>query len=361
MSMTTSTIDLTEGSRMRRFWLVVAGWTAVSVIYALVLRAQEGLPLIYGLPSGIYHHYVLGALVWMVCSIDARFELWKYTAPKVVGLHLGLGLLALSLHFLLEIGYQRFMVGEAYWEIVYHDTWMFQLLSVAMTYAAGVGLGLSVQAFDRDQERQRRDVQLQVAARETELAVIKAQLQPHFLLNSLNSILALIKHDAAEAEHMVTRLASLLHSVFDRLDQELVPLGPELDMVRDYLEIERIRFPDRLRFSVDGDDAVRCLQVPPLLLQPIVENAVKHGVAPHARPGEVCVHACRVGDRIHIAITDTGEGVSGVHVPGSGRGVELTARRLEAQYGEGMAAMRTEGTARGFTVTLDLPVIADAR
>ena len=355
------TIDLTERSPRARIWLVVAGWTVVAIVMALILRTQEHLPLAAGLLSSIYYYYLLGGLVWLMCRVDARFGLWKRAPLKACSIHVVLGVLGLAVWSLLQVALMRLSVGSNYWTNVYAGTWMYQLLSAAMTYAAGLGLGLAIQASDREKERQRREAQLEAAAREAEIAVIKSQLQPHFLLNSLNSILVLMKHDVAEAEQMVTRLASLLHSVFDRLDEPLVPLGPELEMIRNYLEIEQIRFQDRLRFTIHADDDAATVSVPPLLLQPIVENAVKHGVAPHARPGEICIKAHRADLRLQIAVTDTGDGPAHAGRQGTGRGLELTERRLDAVYGEGRAAMRMERSPGGFTVTLDLPVSADVR
>jgi LytS/YehU family sensor histidine kinase len=251
-------------------------------------------------------------------------------AVKSDGVHVTLGVTALAFWAATQVSLMRLFVGPSFWRLVYEDTWMFQLLVAGTTYAAGVGLGLIFQGFEREQLRRQREGQLEVAAREAELQAIKAQLQPHFLLNSLNSVLALIRHDPAAAEQMLARLASLLHAVFDRLDQQLVPLAPELDMVRDYLEVERMRFEDRLRFDIRLDSNAGAVLVPPLLLQPLVENAVKHGIEPHTRPGTIMIDAWLANGRLQIAIADTGEGPDGATAAGTGRGIELTQRRLDS-------------------------------
>ena len=140
---------------------------------------------------------------------------------------------------------------------------MLQLLSAGFLYAAAVGLGVIVQGFDRERLRQQREAELELVARDAELTAIKSPLQPHFLLNSLNSILALVEHDSAQAKAMRERWASRLQSVFDRLDEPLIPLHRELDTMRDYLEIERVRFKDRLRFASEADGEARRVPVPP--------------------------------------------------------------------------------------------------
>ncbi len=212
-----------------------------------------------------------------------------------------------------------------------------------------------VESFDREQLRRQREAELELLARDAELTAIKSQLQPHFVLNSLNSILALVAHDPTRAKAMLERLASFLQSVFDRLDEPLVLLERELDTVRDYLKIEQVRFGDRLRFAIDVDGATEQVAVPPFLLQPLVENAVKHGIQPYSRQGEVRVTARRRGARVHVAVSDTGGGPK-VSRGTNGRGIDLTRRRLRATYGDDGALLsmsREEGG--GFAVSLDLP------
>jgi hypothetical protein len=348
------TIDLTERSGPTRVWLVVAGWTAVAAIGALILRAQVNIPLGSGFIGALINYYTVGLLVWIVCRANVRYDWWQTPPARAVLIHTCIGLVALAIWSVLQLGMMRLSVGTNFWELVYEGTWMFQLMSAAMSYAAGLGLGLMLQALDRERQRQQREAELEMAAREAELMAIKAQLQPHFLLNSLNSILALIKHDASQAQHMVTRLAALLHSVFDRLDERLVPLTPELEMIRNYLEIEQIRFQDRLRFTIEVDDEAGTVLVPPLLLQPLVENAMRHGIEPHARPGEIRVTAVLSGTRLQITVSDSGQPSSG-STTGTGRGLDLTRRRLDAVYGDCGATLRLDYQPNGVSVRLDLP------
>jgi LytS/YehU family sensor histidine kinase len=125
-------------------------------------------------------------------------------------------------------------------------------------------------------------------------------------------------------------------------------------MVRDYLEVERMRFDDRLRFEIRLDANAGAVLVPPLLLQPLVENAVKHGIEPHTRPGTITIDARLTNGRLQIAIADTDEGPDGATTVGTGRGIELTRRRLDSLYGKD-AELRMERGSPGFRVSLDLP------
>lgn len=352
-------VDLSDRRRPNRIWLAAGAWTAVVSIIALILRVEDGLPLVWGIPSMSVWYYTLGTLVWVACSLDVRFELSRRTLTRALVGHVAIGLIALVVWLAVIVAFSRVTVGPNYWQVVFGDWWMFQLMTTAMLYAAGVGIGLTVQSSDREREREQREARLQVLAREAELTAIKAQLQPHFLLNSLNSILALIDHDSGEARRMLTRLASLLHAVFDRLNEPLVPLERELETIRDYLEIERIRFGDRMTFSIEAEGTAGLVPVPPFLLQPIVENAVKHGIEPHGRPGIVRVLGRLEGCRLYLSVADTGVGGNGAERSTLGRGLALTRGRLHAIYGTDRATMRTERNADGFTVTLELPVAPD--
>jgi hypothetical protein len=354
----TEPIDLTEPTRPNRAWLAVAGWLAVAAVFASILRTQERLPLPNALAGAFMYFSVLGVLVWLACQADARFGLWRQSPLNAISVHVAVGVTALSIWAATQVGLMRLFVGPDFWRLVYDDTWMFQLLTAGTMYAAGVGLGLTFQGFERERIREQREGQLEVVAREAELQAVKAQLQPHFLLNSLNSVLALIRHDPPAAEQMLGRLASLLHGVLDRLDQHFVPLAPELDMVHDYLEVERMRFDDRLRFDIRLDSNAGGVLVPPLLLQPLVENAVKHGIEPYMHYGTITIDARLADGRLHIAIADTGDGTDRATTTGTGRGIELTRRRLDSVYGK-HAELRMERVSSGFLVSLDLPARVD--
>ena len=348
-------IDPSGPRKRHRVWLVVAGWTTAVVIEAVALDASAAAPFEHGFPNLIFSHTVLGLLVWQVCRAHAHLELWKRRPLHAVSVHTTVGVGAVAIWGAAEATFMRLRYGENFWQLVYADSWTLQLLVVVLLYTAAVGLGVIVQSFDREQLRQQREAELELVARDAELTAIKSQLQPHFLLNSLNSILALVAHDPPRAKAMLERLASFLQSGFDRLDEPLVLLHRELDTVRDYLKIEQVRFEDRLRFTIEADGETEQVTVPPFLLQPLVENAVKHGIQPHTQPGEVRVTAHRQGARVHVAVSDTGSGPSASHGT-SGRGLDLTRRRLRATYGDDGASMiMSREESGGFTVSLDLP------
>src|SRR4029077_3465440 len=145
-------------------------------------------------------------------------------------------------------------------------------------------------------------------AAEAQLASIESRVQPHFLFNTLNSIAALTHDDPAGAERMTGQLASLLRSSLDSTATPLVPLDQELQVVRAYLDIERVRFGDRLRYTVDLGDGTAPLPVPRMALQTLVENSVKYAVSPRREGGSICLRARTRDGRATIMVEDDGPG-----------------------------------------------------
>jgi LytS/YehU family sensor histidine kinase len=187
--------------------------------------------------------------------------------------------------------------------------------------------------------------QLRTRVVSTELDALQARINPHFLFNTLNSIAALIREDPARAESMTLRLSSLFRYTLTAPRRGLVTLDEELTIVQGYLAIEQERLGDRLRFTIDVDPALRRWGLPALTLQPLVENAIKHGIAPDVGGGSLAVRGWAEGDLLHIAITDTGKGQS--RQSGTGEGLDNVTRRLRAALGS--RSRVTLSTAAGAT------------
>jgi signal transduction histidine kinase len=166
---------------------------------------------------------------------------------------------------------------------------------------------------------------------EAELEALRAKVNPHFLFNTLNSIASLIPNDPERAEDMVQRMSNLFRYVLTAGDRGMVPLREELDILGEYLEIEKMRLGGRLEYEIDGGDGLDGVQIPVMLLQPLVENSVKHGIRTHAEGGRVDVSCRRAGDRFEISIVDTGKGFN-PESSGDGFGLGGVRQRLELYY-----------------------------
>src|SRR5205823_9799095 len=173
------------------------------------------------------------------------------------------------------------------------------------------------------------------------------QLKPHFLFNTLNSISALMYSDVEAADAMLARLSDFLRLMLDReMDQE-VTLQEELEFVRRYLEIEKIRFDERLTIEVDVARDIQQARVPTLALQPLVENAIHHGIAPRPRGGSIAIRARRDDGRLHISVSDDGIGVRDEH-PRERIGLANTRARLQRLYGDDQQLSFTVSPGGGF-------------
>ena len=353
-----------RSARARRpGWWPFLGWTAGVGIYAAVLRAQLGLPLMFAAPTAIVYFSTLALLMIPVSRASVRLAERRPTPALLVASHAAIACVVITIWCGINIAVLRLAIGPGMWQEVFAGSWMFQLMGAVFVYSAALGLMLTVQAHARERQRDRREAELLIVARDAELATIKAQLHPHFVLNALNSVVALIDTDPALARTMAIRLADLMKAVFDRFDAVQVPLERELDLIRAYLDVERIRFGARLTVTIDVDEASARAAVPAFLLQPIVENAVKHGIAPHAKPGQIRISARTVNGRVTIAVCDSGTAPQGADFASSsnaGRGLELTRRRLDAAYGNRyrLSFDRDDAPSGGLAVRLDLPAEA---
>jgi LytS/YehU family sensor histidine kinase len=200
------------------------------------------------------------------------------------------------------------------------------------TYVAVVGIAWGVDAFRAMREKERRSAALETELVTAELLALKAQLRPHFLFNALNSVVTLMSRDVDAASRTVVELAGLLRLSLSGDGSPVVPLAQEIDFVRRYLTIEETRFSDRLTVSYDLDESLLDAEVPPLVLQPLAENAVRHGIAKRPGRGRILVRARRAGDDLELAVVDDGPGPGGPR-PG-GLGLANTRGRLERLYGD---------------------------
>lgn len=234
------------------------------------------------------------------------------------------------------------------------------LLNYVCVFTVNVALFQLSFSRRRSLTRERQLVAAQTAAQQAELEALRLQLNPHFLFNTLNAISALIVTRRNEdAEEMTDKLSSFLRASLACDPTELVPLEEELDLTADYLAIEAVRFGERLRVEIDCAPAARGLHVPGLLIQPLVENAVKYGVARSAQPVTIAIDAAVADGRLCLTITNDG-GVDrpGIKVAGTGVGLRNVRRRLEALYGD-RASLTAGPDGAGFKARILLPLDAD--
>ncbi|MEQ1597527.1 MAG: histidine kinase [Casimicrobium sp.] len=248
-----------------------------------------------------------------------------------------------------------FRVGQGWREFVF---------AACIAMAVGWALWESVEV-NRVREIERRErAELEAAAARTdkerataELKTLRAQVEPHFLYNTLSNVVSLIDRDPKNAKHMTERLIGYLRHTLDASRRDHALVGDELSIIADYLEILRLRMGERLAFSIEADDAVRALPLAPMLLQPLVENAIKHGLEPKIEGGTIHVRAARDGDTLDITVEDTGLGFgASTDTAGSGSGLANVRARIAAIYGSS-ARIIIEAPAVGTRIRLLLPLV----
>ena len=226
-----------------------------------------------------------------------------------------------------------------------------------LIYMGVVGIASAYRYYQKYRERELAASQLEARLAQSRLQVLKMQLHPHFLFNTLNAISELIYKDAESADHMLTDLSDLLRLSFENLEVQEIPLKQELEFLEKYLEIEQMRFHDRLSVNMQISPDTLDARVPNMILQPLVENAIKHGIAPRSSGGRIDIYAVRSNGHLEIEVSDDGLGVPFGDLENLPEGVGLsnTRRRLHHLYGDkhvfGLRAVEKGG----LTVSLVIP------
>jgi len=242
----------------------------------------------------------------------------------------------------------------------YLRTMYAQYFNIGLVLYAAIAAWMYAVRFHRKSKEQAvAAVDLKRLAREAELRALKAQINPHFLFNALNSVNATVIEHPEIAREITTRLGSILRYALDGSGKEFVTLKEELDFVRDYLRIEKLRLGDRLESEVNVEESLLEVRVPPMTLEPLVENAVKHGVASHAAGGLVAIHICAEGDRLCYRVIDTGAGPCVTETESlfdRGMGLRNTLERLKRLYDDRLSFHIEKKRPSGCEVTMSIPL-----
>jgi len=231
-----------------------------------------------------------------------------------------------------------------------------QLDWLLMTYLFLIGLAWALAYRHESEERALNTSQLETRLVEAQLQALQRQLHPHFLFNTLNTVSGLIRTDPDGADKMIDRLGDLLRMTLHKSGIQEVSLKEELEVLGKYVEIERTRFGNRLTIDMQVQPETLDAQVPSLVLQPLVENAIRHGIAPNARPGWIAVHAAREDEELVLQVLDNGDGLPPDRLMALNRGVGLdnTRARLEHLYRDRFE-FTFSNLERGLCVTIRIP------
>lgn len=343
---------LADSQRLR---LHLMAWLLIGVMLGLLVQAllETSLTtsLVFAIPLGVIAAPISLSAGYVCRAIPlARTGAFRLAMTAVAAAVLTASLWA--------------VMGQFWWEALARLGFEVPSASQAQLFALLIGLGALAylvavtahyarQALEESMSAGRRALEAQVAERDAELRALRAQVDPHFLFNSLNSVAGLIGPDPDRARQMCQRLGDFLRDSLSVGRAARIPLGREIALARQYLDVEQVRFGRRLTISAEiADDAVD-IPVPPLILQPLVENAVRHGIATLVDGGAIGIEARRSGQHAIVLISNPCD--PDRKTRGTGFGLDIVRRRLEAGF-SGRAALVVEGSEALYRVSVTLPI-----
>jgi hypothetical protein len=349
-----------------RLWAISISFfvfaSLVLILQGFAYRAAIGRPVNghYLVGTALADFVIYGALAPAALWASWRFPLERNHWFRRFWLHVLFSLVFTAVHVLIR---------PSVWEIrslstgvVMHPSWHLYrnfFLWVVFdntfnTYWPIVGLGHALLFAHRAKERALRASRLETRLAEAHLAMLKMQLQPHFLFNTLHAITALIRSNAAAAEEMLVRLSDLLRITLEQQTRQELPLKEEADFVGQYLAIEQVRFADRLSIQMDlAPDTLDAL-VPNMVLQPLLENALRHGIAQQASGGRILVVSRREGQRLCLCVQNDGPPLTSAGNT-SGLGLANTRARLQQLYGDAASLCLENRSAGGVEACVRIP------
>jgi signal transduction histidine kinase len=362
----------------RKRWLPYALglgiWTVIGLFlatqgYVVVAGRQLALADLAGAPQdpswwellrlSMAECYIWAGLAILIFWLGSRFPLDQKSWLRSCLVHLPASLLLAVAETALSVGANELLRWEIMkptfsWKVL-QFFFLAKLHQNIIFYWVILGASQAIAYYRKYRDRELRASQLEARLAQTRLQALKMQLQPHFLFNTLNAISALIHQDVELADRMIARLGDLLRATLENADVQLVPLRSELDFIAPYVEIEKARLGPRLTVDMRIDPETLGARVPNLLLQPLVENAIRHGIAPRAEAGRIEIKAHREAGGLCLQVSDDGPGLPNGGPLKEGIGMANTRARLQQLYGPDHQFTLTNGAGRGLTVTMTLP------
>jgi two-component system, LytTR family, sensor kinase len=335
-------------------WIAyVVAWLVSTLLWAVAAATAGRLSPLQTLPYGLLamgSAAIMGVAIW---RLTGRVE-WNWRSVAFYAAHT-IALTIFTLIYSISWAWPDFVRGRfsAAFEGVRHSPVLgWNLLIGCWLYLLIAGLSYAIRANRRARAQEVAAGEARLLAQQAQLVALRAQINPHFLFNALHSVGALVSTDPARADEALECLGDLLRYALGTEHEVL--LAQEWAFTTNYLSFEQLRLGERLRVDAHADADALSVMVPPLILQPIVENAVRHGIADRAEGGRIMLRAHLENDRLLLRVTDDGRGAKGA---GDGLGLTSVRRRLAALYGD-QATVAIDSSAAGCTVSIVLPANA---
>jgi two-component sensor histidine kinase len=344
----------------RSAFIIFAVWTTLGLLafaQGALYFAQSGQHVTWGM-------FWARMLDWYTCAVFTPFFFWMAARFPIDRRHWRINifvqLAGSSVCVLIKYAFLYALWHERDATITYQRVLASNFIIESMIIWAVIAIIHGILFYRRWQEREQLAAELRTRLSESQLEVLKGQLRPHFLFNTLNSISTLVHSDPASADRMVVQLADLLRASLETSGKHEIPLTEELALLERYLDIMRVRHEDRLSVAISATPRARGALVPHFILQPLVENAIEHGIGQRAGAGHITVDATDIGDTLQLRIADDGDGiesrVTGSLTPDEGVGLGNTRLRLRQLYGDAHSFTIHCADAGGTIVTVILPL-----
>ena len=343
--------------------LIFVAWTLIVVTFSVqayvfaVARAR---------PDSFWHEFLIASSDWyiwaaltpLVLFFCRRVRITSDNWLSAVPVHLAVGIvisflqlaIQVRLNFLVNPGYKM-----TYWRVLYFFATFKGHINL-LTYWVIVALNHGFYYYEQSRARELAWSRMEADLANAQLQVLNMQLHPHFLFNTLHSISTLISDDPQAARQMVLKLSDLLRASLNKIDQPAVPLQQELELLECYISIEQTRFKDRLTIEKEIDANALACKVPTMILQPLVENAVRHGIGKHKQADRISIVAQRANGRLLLEVRNrVGSMENGGPTPARGIGLTNTRARLEQLYNGQHSFEIANREGGGVTVKLSLP------
>lgn len=354
-----------------KYWLA---WSAAGLFYITQnfmtrLSRNESIPLLNVVVGWMAAMYICAAFTPLILWLGRRWAVDGDPRRRNISIHLGASVIfalvstALEVPLLVALGMLPPVTGV---QSAARDLWILLQIDLhggILRYWAVVGLQALFRSSREARTREREALELKIHSAQlagqltsSQLSALKMQMHPHFLFNTLGAIMVLVRQQKGhDAETMLSRLSDMLRHTLDHVETQEVPLWRELDFLRLYLSIEQVRFEDRLRVRIDAGPEVADALVPHMALQPIVENAIRHGLGQSEEPVLIHVSVCKADGHLTLTVTDDGPGSPTPVFEEKGIGLANTRNRLKGLYGAEATFSAGNRLPRGVEVKMMLP------
>lgn len=347
---------------VRRFEAgLILGWWTIYAVWVMMqyLAVYPGtIPLGMAASRGLIGAAIWAGITFITFALARRYRIDRKPRTVAVIVHAVAGAVLAFAEVLLVY---TILIGVLGWqpELTFVQQFLEAYPTNVLLYWLLVGVGHGLEYYRFYREREAHSAYLAARLAQAELEMLKTQLHPHFLFNTLHAISALMHRDVKAADRMIARLSELLRVALDYTGTQEVSLQEELAFLEPYVEIERVRLGDRLTVEYDIQPQTLDARVPHMILQPLVENAIRHGIAPRAQPGVIRIVARGRRDMLDLEVADDGAGMPPGRSANGGVGLANTRARLEQMYGNRFTFEPRNAAGGGFRVALTIPFQTD--